>query len=470
MLDFKKIISTKENQGEPGKRWKLLVAMAVFCILLIYIAWPPQRKFIVVLDPGHGGKNIPPYQTYGDKYNPLAEEYVDYFREGTSSRGLYESEEVYSIALMVKKILALTGSDRGRELFHRILKKYTADPPFPEDILEVKISRPSGYRDVYFENREDINAPFRMFDYPHIRTGQIMPGRLSRINALNPDLVVSIHLNGGASPKGGEMGAVITPSYHTFAMALDYVKGNDADRKRIQKQFYQGPYKNWITSCNLKGNFSNFLCDAWIYFTGYWSLQNGLKADSSVFRGYRHNMLTWKYADPDGWVEQALQHPGNTPYASDLKYFKPESAFWTREKSEAERFKREGGLEGYGGDNLYAGNEILRFVRKGLLINNIDTPQSLPELKPPYLSTSTVPTYLNAINADLELGFGQSKSDYNRILNHKKVYAESIAVGIYSLFRPVKAGNAGIPDMPKGEAIEWQKYHDYHGSNYFEEP
>ena len=152
------------------------------------------------------------------------------------------------------------------------------------------------------------------------------------------------------------------------------------------------------------------------------------------FRGYRHNMVTWRYQDKSGWYLKAKKHPKWSSYARELKYFTPKGAFWRRERLQPEAWRRENGPEKYGGDNLYASHELLRYLRKGLLVNHIENKNTLPEILEPYFSTWSVPSYINAISAYLELGYLDIKADYNRLLKYKKIYAEAIAVGIYSLF------------------------------------
>lgn len=422
------------------------------------------HAYRVVLDPGHGGKKISPQSIYGDKYDPAIGRYLDIFRPGAYYNGLHEYQEVYAIAEKVRDLLELTHSAKGRKEFHQILLKYDRHADKPEEPIEVFISRPPGYTQLYHEIKEDLNALYRLYDYPHIDSKELMPGTLSRINAYRPHLVVSMHLTGGASGDHGALSSVVTPGYDTFALALDYVHSNHSMRQTIQQSFTDSPYAHWMASGQDRSLFEWFLCDSWIYFTGYWSAQDGLSADTNRYRGRRHNMVTWSYRD-DAYLQADLTP--FTSYVDDLRQFTPQGDFWMREMSIQERWRRQGGYEGYGGDNLYASNEILRFIRKGLHVDKVRKSDELPDLKSPYFSTWSVPTYVNAISAYLELAYIDNPLEADRIQKHKDTHAEAIAAGIYSLFYGTKQKNK-TDDFPKGMSIDFQRYETFGGENYFE--
>lgn len=439
----------------------IVLSLLGIATVFLYAGIEPE-SYIVVIDPGHGGRNITPFSSYGDKFNPLTGKYGDTFKDGAYHKGLYESEEVYDIASRVQGLLKLTHTEAGRKKFYKILKKYSKNPPYPNQPIKVFLSRKANYIEHYKTIKHDINAPYRLYDYPDIKTGELKDGRITRINKLHPHLVLSIHLNAGYNPKHGRMGSVITPSYYTFKKAIDYVRSSTAGRKKIKKRFEKGSYNNWMPSCRMGSHFESFLCDSWIYFTGFWSNKSGTGANTRVFRGYRYNMVSWNYKDGDRWITKAARHLKNTSYSIDLRHFKAKGPFWEREKSKYEFYRREKGLEGYGGDNLYAGNEVLRYVRKALLVNHVDSRKTLPELDRPYLSTWSVPTYINAISAYLELGYLTSTRDHKRVRTKKWVYTEGIAVGIYSILysMPQPKGNHKI-QMPVGKKLNLAKYGDH---------
>jgi hypothetical protein len=420
--------------------------------------------FRVVLDPGHGGRYLEPNSVYGDKYDPGSVTFMEGYRPGAGVTGLNENEDVYEISLLVKDFLDLTLTKEGRNTFYQILKKYDNSARPPTEPIEAILSRKAGYLERYREIDYDINRDYRLYDHDDLLDQNPVEGVISRINTLKPDLVVSLHLTGGNPGKYGGMAAVIAPSYKIFQNAMDYVKGNDQQRKDIKKSFIDGPYGKWFISEHGRTNFEWFLCDSWIYFTGYWSNVDGLNPDLEKFRGYRQNMITWNYRDESLF--------NNNPYVSNighLKYFKPEGKFWEREKSDPETWRRDGGPEGYGGDNLYASQELLRFLRKGLVVNHVKSSVNLPEIAPPYISTWSVPTYVNAVSAFLELAYLDNKYDFNRIVKYKKVHAEAIAVGIYSLLQGTKSqASAKQNKLPWGMPVDFTKYKTYKNVNYFE--
>lgn len=437
-------------------------------IFTFLISGKIYSTYRVVIDPGHGGKYAYPSNLFGDKCDPIALRCISDYRGGAEKYGYWESEEVYDIAVMIKKYLELLNDSSGRKKFAQILKKYTAETPNIKADIEVILSRKSNYHNHYPENRFDINADYRLFDYEDAITGERKMGTVSRINAYKPHLVVSLHLTPGAPSKNGAMAAVITPGYDTYSMAIAYVKGSAAKRSSIKRKFLNSPYRYWMRASGYDG-FQSFMSDAWVYFAGRWSQKNGLEPRDSKYRGYRQNWVTWAYSDEESWIETALSQKRSTPYTPHLKYFDPSGKFWEREKSKPERWRRENGLESYGGDNYYAAKEIMRTIRKGFLISKYDNFNTLPIIAKPYFSTWIVPTYINAVSAYIELAHLNVKRDVHRVLYYKKVYAEAIAVGIYSLFYSTKQPATNKrKNLPIGKPVDFDKYENYSEGNYFE--
>lgn len=439
--------------------------LILFLILTSASAWGSYR---VVIDPGHGGKYAYPSNLFGDKCDPLALRCISDYRGGAEKWGYRESDEVYEIAKQIKNYLDLLNTSSGRKKFSTILKKYSAENEEIHSDIEVFLSRKSNYQDHYPDNRFDFNADYRLFDFEDKVTGKKRLGTVSRINRVKPHLVVSLHLTPGAPSKYGGMAAVITPGYDTYSWALQYVKADTRGRSNIRNKFNRSPYRFWMRASGYSG-FESFICDSWVYFSGRWSKKNGLEPRNTKYRGYRQNWVTWEYSDDENWVYTALSKKKYTPYTPHLKYFTASGKFWEREKSKPERWRRENGYEGYGGDNYYAAKEIMRTIRKGFLISRFDSYKTLPVIARPYLSTWIVPTYINAISAYIELAHLNVKRDVTRVLYYKKVYAEAIAVGIYSLFYSTKqpATNKRV-NLPTGRAIDFQKYETYEPGNYFE--
>ncbi len=479
-MDFAKI-KTQRHQTHDSKlrrkrRFRLIAGLVFVAsgFFVLGLASPKQKGYLVVIDPGHGGAGIAPKQVHGDKYDPVRKEYLIYYQQGTSYRGEHESEIVHNLAKQVAHYLELTHTDEGRQEFHKLLQEFAPNAPFPEEPVRVVLSKPEGLigkgKKNEFEKPVDYNAPYREYDFPLMKdgkkTGQRAPGVISRINEQNPHLVVSLHINSGYGSKTGAMTAVAAPGYNTYRQALQYVRADKETRRKIANDFDKSPYRYWFSPNSSRTTFQWFLCDSWVYFTGYWSTTNGLTPDPKKYQGQRYNYFTWAYED-DIWDNPPL--PGRQ--LPDLASFQPAGPFWEREQSEPERWRREGGEEGLGGDNLYAGNELLRYIRQGLVKDKVDTKSSLPVLRRPTLSPWTMPTHINAISAYLELGFLDNPNDYRRLTQHPDTYARSLAAGIYSLLYGLPLENAPGSDKaisPKGKPVDFKKYENHSGGNYFQ--
>ncbi|MCS6984475.1 MAG: hypothetical protein NZM25_05020 [Leptospiraceae bacterium] len=404
----------------------------------------------VVLDPGHGGRYLYPYRLYGDKFDKASGGYLDRYREGARERGIYESEWMYALAQRIKSYLDKTLLPKGHSFFKSLLARYGKAPSKIKPVRSFLSRQPSYYVN-YYKRREDLNEDFRLFDYENWRTGEKKLGTISRINSYCPELVVTLHLTETkVSPKGG-LASVITPGYTTFELARQYIMAPENERSSFAQAFEKTPYANWFISEGGYNAWQSFLKDAWIYFTGYAPEKNGLHPKS--WRGLRHNLISWSYAEDSEGIERPL--------------WQIEGRFWERERSLAEKWRREGGEEGYGGDNFFASQQLLRFIRLGLFLNKVDSARSLPEIFPPYISTWAVPTFVNAVSAYLEVAHLGSKRDFQRISRHLEIYAQSISVGIYYLFYPFPLHQIKIQDRPLPKGVDFDKYREYPGGNYF---
>lgn len=431
---------------------------AVVALALLFI----QSAFAyrVVLDPGHGGRDQVPYSLYGDKFDRRLGVYLDKFREGARHRGVWEFEVMHDIGVKAKALLDLTQTDEGRAKFRKILEKYGKANGEIQPI-EAFMSREAGYTENYFERRDDLNAAYRLYDFPDQKTGAIRPGTISRINAHEPELVITLHLTHTEAPASGGMATVITPGYKTYSQAHRYVRANAEGRQSIRSAFGKTAWNRWFVSDDRYKVFPSFMADAFIYYIGFWSKPDGLRTDFTRFRGHRHNLVQWRYADSDSIVESLYGQQGER-YATSLSAFEPVGPFWEREKGEAEDWRREGGDEGFGGDNHFAGMEVLRYTRAAFMVNGFDTAKTAPKILHPYISTWAVPTYVNAIAAFVELAHTTSKRDHLRMAKYRHIYAEAIAVSAYSLLH-------GLSDarVAKGKALNLGRYQNLAGGSYF---
>lgn len=453
----------RRNPNTIYRRAVICVTTAVlsrFFILLALCCTLPVAAYRVVFDPGHGGRDLIPHTLYGDKFDRRLGVYLDKFREGARYKGVWEFEVMHDIAAKAKAILDKTTTEAGRAEFKKILKKY-GKPQKEIEQIDAFVSRPAGYIENYFQNRDDVNAPFRLYDYPNQKTGVIEHGTISRINELEPELVITLHLTHTHAPSQGGMATVITPGYKTYENALRYVRSDGNGRQAIRARFGESAWANWFVSDDRFKVYPSFMADAFIYYIGFWSKPDGVRTDYTRFRGYRHNLVDWSYADSDSIIESLYGQKGER-YATTLSAFEPKGKFWEREKAEPENWRREGGMEGFGGDNHYAGMEVLRFARKAFVVNGFDTPATAPKLLKPYISTWAVPTYVNAIAAFVEIAHTTSRRDHLRMAKHRRIYAEGIAVAAYSLLY-------GMSDtgMTKGKKLPLDRYENLAGGNYF---
>ncbi|MCX8124235.1 MAG: N-acetylmuramoyl-L-alanine amidase [Spirochaetes bacterium] len=438
---------------------KVVIYIVLIIVAIISIHTPIcQLEFPlyrVVLDPGHGGKAILPKDEYGDRYDVISMKFLDKYREGASYKSYHEHVYTYEIAKRVEALLQLLSPNGNFEKFYTILQKYTSKP-VTRIYIQTFISRgPSLDSHLVYKNP---NAPYRLFDFVD-NNGTVAEGRISYINSLKPHLVVSIHFALNSSPYFRGMNAVIAAPYSILYQGLQYLKGNITSRSF----FYNSRYADWFTEDEKKSGFFWYCNDVAMYFTGY-RIKNDYTLDTNEFRGYRYNMVQWAYSDPPGWAHIAKHHPPYTPYANTFKEFVPYNAFFAREQGKFEQFRRDGGIEGYGGDNLYASNEIIRFVLYNLYSKGIRHKDQ--RLAPPYISIWSVPLHINAINAFIEFGYLARPFTRTIIDNHLDDVAEGIAVGIYSLFAGIEV-NKQYPYTPYGKKIDLNKYVIDKSKDYF---
>jgi len=438
------------------------VAPVVIIFLLFMpaiIGSPEFPVFRVVIDPGHGGVGKSPMSVHGDRYDTIYKRYLDVFKEGAERGGLHERTIVYSIAKKTEKILKLLGPNGNREKFYRILERYSDDTP-REATIQTYMSRGRSITEEEADLQRDPNAPYRLFDYPDA-DGNMLPGRISRINAFKPHLVVSLHL-AASGPRDFEgMSPVVLPPNWLLNEGLAYLKGNLVDKRF----FFRSPYRDWFIEENTRSDFSWFLNDVSLYYTGS-PLRHDMDENRPGFKGYRYNMVRWSYADDPGWENAARHEIPLSRYAPTLDDFVPEGRFWDRERSEYERYRRDGGPEGFGGDNAFASYEIIRYICYSLFLNGDDHPSQ--KAGKSYISVWIMPLHVNAINAFIELGYLNRSRDRHILVKKQNEIAEGIAVGIYSLLTGIEPRDKKYKQLPRGEKIDFSKYRTKEGGSYFD--
>jgi hypothetical protein len=193
------------------------------------------------------------------------------------------------------------------------------------------------------------------------------------------------------------------------------------------------------------------ISDTATYFTGF-------RAFTHKFIGLRYLMVTWRY---------------NT---SSL--FTSFTLFFMRENSIYENYRRAGGPEGYGGDNFYSSEELIRYIRSALW-DDLKTTNSYYAAKTnaqeyagphasPFVSDWAIPLHVNAITAYVELGYLSNIKDRKLLKEKQQLIAESVAVGIYSLLAGLNPKKVEGVEAPRGAAIDFAKYgRDKNSNGYF---
>lgn len=417
----------------------------------------------VVIDPGHGGANT---RRNDDKWDPVTGQYLSPFLYGAGYRGFREHVLVLDLGKRVKHYLDLTRTEAGWRQFESLLKRLSPQSSFTRVIFAAEMSRTDNYATRRYEEGEDRNAPYRLYDFPDAR-GRIQPGRISYINSLKPELVVSLHMNPAGPQHPGGMAGVLAPGYATFDMLRQIHLG-----RRPQADFRGSRwYGKWLVTDRGWSQWEAARADTWVYFNGYRTNRDGSRIDRSKNRGLRQNLISWRYAEPPGWEKlYAPDQPG--PYALNFADFRAEGPFWDRERGQAEAWRREGGALGYGGDNHYATDELMRFVQYGvrLQLPSRKRAAAMGKIEPPYVSAYSMPTLVNAINAYLEIGFIDVRRDRDLVIARREETAKALAAGIYSLFvglEPRRERSAG-PYFPRGRPLDLQRYRHLPEGNYFE--
>jgi len=419
----------------------------------------PQYR--IVIDPGHGGVNN---GRNDDKWDPVTKAYLEPFAMGMQSGNLTEHETVLQLSTRVRYYLNLTNTSEGWEKFQEILKAFSPETSFRRIRFDTYMTRTDGWnqRNLPPENSA-VNAPYRLYNFPDTQTGEMQPGRISNINRVRPYLVLSLHMNPAEGANPGGMAAVLSPGYRTFNLLREITLGRQSITLFRRLKWYDG----WLVTDDGWNRFESARADAWVYFHGYRSLKNGSGPWKN--RGVRQNMVFWRYADPEGW-EEAARKNGPGPYSIRYRDFRPEGPFWDRERSDPELWRREDGPLGYGGDNHYACDELMRFVQYGvrLTVPEKRSAQALGPIQTPFVSTYSIPTFINAISAYLEIGFLNRERDRQLIIGQREATAKSLAVGIYSLFAGLSLRNLETPYRPTGKPLDFARYEKYREGNYFE--
>lgn len=412
----------------------------------------------VVIDPGHGGIFLDNKEKHGDKFDLVTGKYLDYFAEGASLHGIYERDIVFSISTRVMRLMDMCAPDGDFEAFKKILSKYT-DINVPRIYIDTMISREDSIPFSQVSNEQDPNAPYRLYDYPDA-DGEMQNGRISKINAFRPHLVVSLHLAKSAPPDYIGLNGIIVPPYKVLKSGfINLQKGGKG------KITDYGMLKSWFKESSKIPYRLAYFRDCSQYFTGY-SLKKNYSTDYRDFNGYKYNMVSWIYSDPSDWYIAAREHKPDTQYSDDYMTFREEGKFREREKSLYETYRRGDSFKNFGGDNYFATYEIIKYILHSLDNSGVKGKDKIPGK--PFISTWSIPLLVNAISAYIELGYLDRKWDREVLLHRQDEIAEGVAVGIYSLLAGLGEIKGDFRHKPSGSKLDLDKYKMADEKNYFD--
>lgn len=437
---------------------------------------PPEVR--IYLDPGHGGRPENASRRGGAHWDPLKGRFLNVYRYGAEWRAkkaeggqvVSEQAQALELAKLVRERLEWTHSAEGWKRFEALLSDYGAVlPPYPRLRFRVAMAREDDYRTHPDAKdpvkRKTVNKYFRIFDcpdqYPHKPGGPMRKGRLSHSAAFSPHLQVSLHIDGSDDPRQRGMSALFVPSPEAFETGRQIILG-----KGKPEQIPRRLRRWWSYRGHARSKLGWLLNDVWTFFTGHGADSSSRKVRTASYIGQRWQHLDWAYAEPvEKAPVQSLEGPFDAP-------------FFQRERSPYEAYRRAGGLEGLGGDNLYAGQELLRFIRyawwkeyaggRKAWKEGLTPRKYLPYLQHPTGADWAMPLFSNAVSPFLELG--QLLNRYDRFLLTERLpaAADGMAVGIYSLFAGMQVPEVEGVESPRGIPIDWGRYRYPGGGSYFE--
>lgn len=437
--------------SRPSARPLLLLALALLAAAAP--AAPALAARVVVIDAGHGGRGEGPGPFTGDSWDPAKRAFQNPYNYGAAHADgdLHEQRIVLDVALRVRDLLERAATAEGFPAFKRLLARYgrPRGDAFPRPDIRIVMARTDSFESPERATLREVNRFYRLYDGP---TGfrdddkphpDLYPGRMSLINRAKPELCVSIHINAAKDAARRGQASVVTPNGRLFGFLRDLSadlsarhgeKAANATLARLDWYFHRTP---------ILGNLGSLARDAATYFDA------GGNAP-------RRDRVTWKHK-------------------------KDSRSFAERERGTMESYRR-GGDASLGGDNLEAGDEILRFVRSALArailaeqpaaTRGRPADELLGPHGPPFARDYALPLFIHAVSAYLELGYLTNAADRALLARHPDAYAEGIAVGIYSLLYgmvPHEEQAAGVTDLepPRGRPIDFRKYR--RGRDYFTE-
>jgi len=454
----------------------LFAALAAATVLALGELEPPATvvpTVRIVLDPGHGGRPERCSDHGGAHWDPYTKRFLNFYRFGASrrwkGRTWTEHELMLMLARKIRKRLDLTRQPSTRPAFAALVRRVTgSDEPVPAVDVETLLTRDNSHLDHPERGKPNVNRFFRLFDspesFPYVDGAALYPGRLSKTAVLQPRMVVCLHVNGSATSSMRGFHALYVPGWEHFEQVRRTILAREGFNALTKTPVYRTWFKHDAGRSRLQWMFN----DTWTYFTGYGCNPDGGTVQTSTDVGVRYDDLQWAYRSPVRAAERTTSLTG--PF---------DGPFWQRERSTFEQRRRAGGLEGYGGDNLYAGHELIRFMslalwrdlqqgssdeREGATVRGY-----LGRIHRPTAADWAVPLFSNAVTPFLELGYLSNDGDFRLLREKLDVVADGLAVGIHSLLVGTRsrAPTKDFDRMPRGAPIAWSEYGPPSGPDYF---
>ncbi|PLX18005.1 MAG: hypothetical protein C0601_05855 [Candidatus Muiribacterium halophilum] len=417
------------------KIFKLFLDLVIFSIVIFYFSYSGLQKeknvIKICIDPGHGG--IPEYgdKDSGDRWCSERKKYLSWYNFGGDTEKIKERDYVLKLGKLLKKDILKLNTKEGKEEAISFLKKHKINILESHD--KEMIFKPYLTRDRSADLKDkspDVNCFYRMFDSPKDPANKdytMEKGRLSRINDFSPQLTISLHLNFVRAESFSGMSAIFAPSYDEFA----YILKNREDQDKVEEmdivRYWNFPYKKYE-------NGQWMINDSSTYFTG--------KRLDGTFIGKRNTMLSWSYNKDFEDHDQPSKFKGD---------------YWDRERSVYERYRRKGGPEGMGGDNLFFSSELLRWV--SYLMKKEDSQEI--EIRDPAASDWSICLFNNSVTAGLELGNIFSTKDQTFLLENMDKISRYLSYGIYAILNGSKLEEVDYKYVPSGKKLDLFKYGEY---------
>ena len=463
-----------------------------------------RDHFKVLLDPGHGGRGEPRGTVHGDNWDPALGEFLTGYLNGgsrTVNRITYtEAEIVLALGKRVKLWLDKTQDDKKWPEFEALIRGYQDMQKMPvrRVWIDCKMTRDSSYLDHPDAANPNVNKYFRLFDgpdtLPATPTTPTFPGRLSKLNATAADLMIGLHANDSINPGLRGNTALFVPPYQIYESFRQVLIG-----QKPWDDIHNSPYFTYWSFSKPPGSRKpEMLEDVSRYFLdGGAGSAHSHNASQRVGRADR---TQWHYRS-----QTPVEH-------HDLKD-KFDGPYWERERSVFEGYRRAGGPEEIGGDNLFSGQELVRFIRYALWRDFLKKPGPLPfpaqpvhqgraaavdpdapppgqaggtgllttygasfppeaylgRHAPPLCSDWLISLYTNSVAAYLEVAYLSNPADLWLLDNKLDVIAEGIAVGVYSLLSGLKVRELPGLASPRGAPVDWDRYYETPwGKSWFE--